>query len=416
MKTRPPPAIRQIFWAVFLASTVTAFRAGAAEEMEISVAAGTHDRAGSLVAFELPESARRWKNFALRDSVTGRSVDVQLEASPSPRLLWTLDTPLKAGEVRRYHLSESEKRRTDESAGIEVKKDDNLVSVRLDGKPVLAYHIARTPSADPKEPAFGRSGYIHPVYDPAGAVVTDDMPPDNYHQHGLMFAWVDTTFEGRHVDFWNSAKHEGEVRHVALVDSSSGPVFGSFTAKLDHVDLTAPGGEKTALHETWVVRIYRNSTHRNSGGYLFDLESTQTCATDSQLIVNKYHYGGMAARGARSWLGERQCDFLTSAGKTRADGNHTRAEWCDMSGELAGHVSGITLFCDPRNFRAPQPVRLHPDKPNFCWAPLALDSFTIEPGKPYVSRYRFYIHCGKPDRAALEQIWSDFTEPLIAKK
>jgi hypothetical protein len=64
-----------------------------------------------------------------------------------------------------------------------------------------------------------------------------------------------------------------------------------------------------------------------------------------------------------------------------------------------------------QNFRAPQPVRLHPGKPYFCFAPMILGDFAIEPGKPYVSRYRYYLHTGEPDQAVNERIWNDYADP-----
>lgn len=290
-------------------------------------------------------------------------------------------------------------------AEVVVKRADRCLRVEVDGKPVLHYNDAVIPSDSPGEPYYRRSGFLHPVFDPAGCVVTDGMPPDHRHQHGIMFPWVSTLFEGRSVDFWNSKKQQGEVRHVGLGDLHSGPAFGSFTARLDHVDLTAPGGPKVALHETWHVRVYARSD-----AFLFDIVSTQACAGSSPLKINRFDYGGMAIRGARGWFGKGKCEFLTSEGKTRADGNHTRARWCQMSGPLGGHTSGVTVFCHPKNFRFPQPVRLHPDKPYFCWAPMVLGEFTIEPGKPYVSAYRYCVHLGKLDAAAADRLWNDFAE------
>jgi hypothetical protein len=77
---------------------------------------------------------------------------------------------------------------------------------------------------------------------------------------------------------------------------------------------------------------------------------------------------------------------------------------------IQGHTSGVAILDHPANFRFPQPVRLHPEKPYFCFAPMALDSFRIEPGKPLVSRYRYFVHVGKPDATAINAVWDDFAE------
>ena len=77
--------------------------------------------------------------------------------------------------------------------------------------------------------------------------------------------------------------------------------------------------------------------------------------------------------------------------------------------------AGATLMCHPDNFRFPQPVRLHPDKPYFCFAPMVLGPFKIAPGKPYVSRYRFFVHDGKPDAKRIEALWNDYADPPVVK-
>lgn len=384
----------------------------------LEVSAGKYDRQDALVVFTPPADIR-WHSIRLTGATTKDVIPTQFEQDEPRRLCWIVSEPLKAGETRRYLLTEgvSKRRPGPVSRGdagpsrVQVARDDRAVRIAVDQRPVLEYNTAVVPSEDPREPAFRRSGFIHAIYDPAGRVVTEAMPADHMHQHALMNAWVDTTFEGRHVDFWNSGKHQGKVQHTWLSPNIySGPVFGSFTAELEHVDLSAPHGPKTALRETWLVRAYVHPS-----GCLFDIESTQRCATESPVTINEYHYGGMALRGAREWFKDRPCQFLTSEGKGRKDGNHTRPNWVEMYGDLGDYKSGVVVFCHPGNLRAPQPVRLHPDKPYFCFAPMVLGSFTIEPGKPYLSKYRYFVHTGEPEAKLNEALWHDFADPPVVK-
>jgi hypothetical protein len=53
---------------------------------------------------------------------------------------------------------------------------------------------------------------------------------------------------------------------------------------------------------------------------------------------------------------------------------------------------------------------LHPNKPYFCFAPMVLDRFAIEPGQSYISRYRLSVHDGRPDPSAIEGRWLDYAE------
>src|SRR5690606_36833263 len=110
--------------------------------------------------------------------------------------------------------------------------------------------------------------------------------------------------------------------------------------------------------------------------------------------IDRMHYRGMAVRGHADWHRDRSYDFLTSEGRTKADGNQTRPYWVDMSGPVAGKPTGVLVLSHPDNFRSPQPVRLHPTMPYFCFTPSVLDSFTISPGTPFSSYYRFFVHDG----------------------
>jgi hypothetical protein len=53
--------------------------------------------------------------------------------------------------------------------------------------------------------------------------------------------------------------------------------------------------------------------------------------------------------------------------------------------------------------------------PYFCFTPAFLGSFAIEPGKPYVSRYRFIMHDGKIDPNAVGRLWQDYAQPPVVR-
>jgi hypothetical protein len=150
---------------------------------------------------------------------------------------------------------------------------------------------------------------------------------------------------------------------------------------------------------------------------MFDLELTQTCATNDPVLLPKYHYGGFGFRGADAWNGPGDAAlFLTSEGITdRIKGNDTRGRWCYLGGKLEGAIAGTAVLGHPDNFRAPQPLRLHPNMPYFSYVPQQLGDFAIEPGKAYVARFRFIVADGAPDRARIEAYWNAYATPLIVK-
>ena len=282
------------------------------------------------------------------------------------------------------------------TAPLPATEQDKL-SLKVDERVVMTYNAGYIPSPQADTPWYGRSGFIHPVLTPSGRVVTDGFPADHLHQHGLMFAWTTARVDGREVDFWNSAKEQGRVEHTKTVSADDMTIV----VRLDHIDQT---GDKptVVLHETWrITRVPHESMH------VFDLVSTQTCAIDRPVLMKQYHYGGMCIRGAATWTKD-VATIMTSEGKDRIEGNHTRSNWVAMVGTVDDAPCGIVAMSHPKNFRAPQPVRLHPTMPYFCFAPMIAGDFRIEPGKPYVSRFRFAAFDGKAQPDQLNALWHQY--------
>ena len=66
---------------------------------------------------------------------------------------------------------------------------------------------------------------------------------------------------------------------------------------------------------------------------------------------------------------------------------------------------------DQSDERHPQPVRLHPDMPYFCFAPVVLGEMRIEPEKPLVSSYRFMTHDGELNKDLANAIHESYIDP-----
>jgi hypothetical protein len=105
------------------------------------------------------------------------------------------------------------------SAGdLQLTETEDQIRVTLRGKPVLEYVKTERPVPEGIEPHFRRSGYIHPVYTPAGQEISGDFPADHAHQHALFFAWTKAGFDGKNVDFWNQAKDLGKIEFREVVE------------------------------------------------------------------------------------------------------------------------------------------------------------------------------------------------------
>ena len=89
-------------------------------------------------------------------------------------------------------------------AAVTVQKDSatGQVVVTEDARPVLQYNyqtiepgerLAQV-SAGNRIYARARSDYIHPLYEPSGAVLTKDWPVDHPHHRGIYWAWPEVQY------------------------------------------------------------------------------------------------------------------------------------------------------------------------------------------------------------------------------
>ena len=370
----------------------------------LTVSAGELDRRESIVWFALPKTLKA-KSYALRDDA-GKLLALQIEADGTAAFILP---ELKAGATRRFQLEEV--RDGAMQNAVQTFRDNDRLTITASGRKALTFQggPGELPNASIK-PVFRQGGYIHPVFTPSGRIVTDDYPPDHFHHHGIWFAWTKTEFQGRHPDFWNVGDGTGRVEFVALDQSWSGPVHAGFKSRNRSVDVSAPS-PVTVLNEQWVVTVY-NVGQGSKPFVMFDLVSTQDLATASPLILPEYRYGGLGFRGHRQWLAKDNCEFLTSEGKNRNNGHGTRARWCHIGGKIDGQPAGIAILDHPSNFRAPQAMRINPDQPFFCYSPSLTGDWKIEPGKSYVSRYRFVVYDGAVDRTELDRMWNDYANPV----
>ena len=384
-----------------------------AKPVEIVVSTGLFDRRNTpvMVRFDRAPAVRRW------ELVDERGAALPLQMRDERHGLFVLPD-LKANQTRVYTLRPAMGDERAQTRVAAVKEGDTIV-MTIAGKPAFTYQGATTQPPAGYASSYGRGGYIYPVLTPAGANVADDYPPNHKHHHGIWAAWTKTQFEGRHPDFWNMGDRTGTVEPVDVGAEFSGPVCGGFVARHRYIDLSAKP-PKDVLNETWNVVAYASGTAAAAAGagaprpyFVFDLTVTQTCSTASPLVLEEYRYGGLAFRGAREWNGggEEACQWLTSEGKGRIDGNEAPSRWVRLSAKVAGRPASVAILDHPQDFRFPQPIRIFPDQPYCVYSPSQLGRFEIAPGKPFVERYRFIVPDGVLEPAELDQLWNDYAHP-----
>lgn len=289
---------------------------------------------------------------------------------------------------------------------VKILKQGGEIGIAAGGRPVLRYYQKPVTGPPGTPPLFARSGYIHPLVAPNGAVVTDDFAADHPHQRGVFFAWTKTAIGDQDPDFWNLGAGKARIVSMEAAETRRG-----FRARHSW-EMRSGDAWTPVLDETWEVTCHPpqfDDPLAPNAAFVIDLTSRQKPRVE--ILLPEYRYGGMAVRGARDWMTDRKrLTVVTSEGKDLATADATRARWVDMSGKVGDREAGIALLEHPANLGAPNTLRVPPDHPYVVFSPPKAGPIKLEAGKEYVFRYRLIAHNGPSDRARLEREWKALSD------
>jgi len=267
---------------------------------------------------------------------------------------------------------------------------------------------------------YQKSGYIHPVISPKGDTLTRIQPPDHYHHYGVWGPWTRTKIDDVGVDFWNLKDGQGTVLFKGFDNINSGPLYGSFIAHQEHINLTPKKGTQLALNEKLMVKVWKNN---NPDQYFIDYTSNFSTPLKNGILFEAYRYGGgLGFRFKEQW-NKDNCEVITSEGKNRAAADGTSARWCIVYGDASeGQDStGVLFMSHPNNQSHPEPMRIWPMNANkgrgdmfFEFCPIRHKEWKIKPQQSYELNYRMLVFDGKITPQEAEQHWRAFAfQPLI---
>lgn len=358
------------------------------------------------------------QGLALFEEVKGQMVSIpcQLEKGHGAKLWFILPDRGEAGKKRSFVIRNSEA--LSDAPQIVLQRDHEDLDFTFNDKPILSYRFATTQVPDGVDPLFQRSGYIHPVTSPAGEVLTRIQPPDHYHHYGIWGPWTKTHRGEREIDFWNLLKGHGTVKFAGFLSQVNGAVYTGFKALQQHMDFGGNGPDEIAINEILDVRAW------NVGDkyWLIDYTINLNSPLEDGILFDAYRYGGgVGFRATEKWHKDN-CTILTSEGKDRKDADGSNARWCRVEGESAVDEgrSGILFMSHPSNRMHPEPMRVWPLDGNggrgdmfFEFCPIRHESWTIEPGRDYVLKYRLLAFDGEVSAEESETHWQAFQNPPI---
>lgn len=294
--------------------------------------------------------------------------------------------------------------------------DNGLLVIDFNERDLLAYQFGVMEAPEGVDPAYGRSGFVHPLWSPKGQVLTRVQPEDHYHHYGIWNPWTHLRYDGKEYDLWNLAEKQGTVRFSDFESRDSGPVYSEFTALHEHVIFNEDQSEKVIMDELQTIRVYRPTETRH---YIMDM-TIDLRAKDKPVDLLEYRYGGFGWRATEQW-DKNNSEIMSSEGLDRSKVDSTLGRWFYIQGTVDNDYAGAEVMSHPANFNHPEPMRIWPVTEDSrgdvfaSFSPTKNTNWLIEPGISYVRRYRFAVYNGKLSKQDAEVAWQVFANPPTVK-
>ncbi|MCW3463834.1 PmoA family protein [Chitinophaga nivalis] len=394
---------------LFYLLLLTTISAGAQHTTRFRVKAGPFARENSVIqTVFVPADTTA---LALIEITDGKRTPVPVNIMEGG-LCWVMSGYTPAGAEREYELLKTAEL---PPSGMQATIRDGAVVLQEGPQAILQYNFNTVSPPPGTDTVYNRSGFIHPLWAPNGAVLTQIFPNAGHRHHmGIWNPWTHTLFEGKETDFWNVQKKQGKVRFSELLGVINGGASCGFAAHQEHVAFLADGTTKTAINEVWVVQAFP-ATHGGSRRE-WDFTSILTPASDSGITLLQYRYGGGFGLRATPAFTATTSQVLTSEGKTRKDADSTRARWVKITGNTPAGKAGMLIMNYPGNYDSPEALRVWPENMEggelmLNYSPTRMTSWFLKPEQTYLLKYRVMVYNGDITATEAEAAWQEFAHP-----
>ncbi len=284
---------------------------------------------------------------------------------------------------------------------VKIKEQPGRIHVSIDGKDFASYNLSGPAGEKLARP------YLYPVRAPDGTIVTSDQAligGDHPHHRSLWVAHGGVNG----ADHWGSASAASGVPIQRLLGRPR--IIGDTISH--ELGWEGPDG-KVVLREARTIGFFVYP----DGARGIDVFSTFMAAEGTVVLSDTKEAGLCAVRVAAEI--SRRPQITNSEGKTKESGCWGKpAEWCDISGTIAGKTYGIAILDHPENPR--HPARWHVREYGLMAANIfglkdfergkagRSGAFRIEPGRLAGFHYRVVVHEGGAGEAGLDEKFADF--------
>lgn len=236
--------------------------------------------------------------------------------------------------------------------------------------------------------------YVHPLYAPNGAPISQDSPADHVHHRGLMLAWSDV----KGFDFWGEAN----------TDAPHGRIVHRRFEKFEHTRGHAPGfvelndwiaGGKVLVMERRTLR----APDIDPDATWLEWESELRAAEGPVALSAQGHpYDGLGIRFVASM--DRGSVLNSNGTSTIEAANGEAAHWCAYTGSLGTGCCTVAIFNAPANPCHPAPFFVMNMPFGYLSAAPTFKQPLMLANRAFVRlKYAVAVWNGQPDRETLDK-------------
>lgn len=252
---------------------------------------------------------------------------------------------------------------------------------------------------------FERAGYIHPLYNLNGKILTEDFPEDHPYHRGVFWAWHQIILKNKKIaDEWTCENISWHSRKLKVFRSDEKITLQSEMIWKSIIHNNRPTG---IIKENTRITVYRSEENYR----LIDFDIGLLALVDSLKIGGSDDVKGYGGFCLRLKLPADVSFVSDNGGVIPMETPVTAGPWMDITGSLGGdslNKSGVAVFINPGNpGYSPQWIlRKEKSMQNVPYP--GREPVELSNKKVLRLRYRIVIHNDKMERELLEKLFQQY--------
>jgi hypothetical protein len=256
------------------------------------------------------------------------------------------------------------------------------------GKPIFVYNHGMI-LADGFPEAMRRSSYLHPVYSPNGALLSDDFNADHPHHRGISWMWPAVVVDGKNGDLW--MVKEFRQKFVRWQAQEVGESQARLAVENGWFD-----GDRQFVKEDVEIIAHPAANDRRLLDFTLRFEALDQPVQIAGTPEGKKGFGGFCFRFAPRDGGTEKTIIRTEAGVAKKDAVLAPHTWAELAGSFQGKPAGARVEDTSANPGYPKNGWLLRHGFGFLNVSYpGLNPITLEPGKPLTLKYRVTLFAGE---------------------